>query len=125
MGIERVIKSRLIKKESFLYKGRLDRRIKISGHRVEPLEVEKVIHSFPGIQESVVMGISDSEEKTELVACIVANPKIEELALKTFLNQKLPIYMRPASFIYVEAIPRLRNGKIDYQTIKNLITERK
>jgi amino acid adenylation domain-containing protein len=108
-----------------LYKGRLDRMIKISGHRIEPLEVEKVIHSFPGIQESVVTGISDVEEKMGLVACIVANPKIEELALKMFLNHKLPIYMQPTSFIYVEAIPRLRNGKIDHQKIKSLITERK
>lgn len=115
----------LNQEEELLYKGRLDRMVKIFGHRVEPMEVEKVIHSFPGIQEAVVMGISDEEEKTELVACIVANHKIEELALKTFLNQKLPIYMRPTFFIYIESIPRLRNGKIDHQTIKSLIAERK
>lgn len=112
-------------KGEFLYRGRLDRMVKISGHRVEPLEVEKIIYSFSGVKESVVMGISDEGGRTELTACIVANPKIDNLAFKRFLNQRLPIYMQPSSIIYIESIPRLRNGKIDYQTIKHLIMERK
>ncbi|MBL8676386.1 MAG: AMP-binding protein [Alphaproteobacteria bacterium] len=109
----------------FLFNGRLDRMAKISGHRIEPLEVEKVIYSFPGIKENVVMGIRDEEKRMQLAACIVAGPKIDKLAFKKFLNQSLPLYMQPTSIVWIKSIPRLGNGKIDYQTISQLVMRRK
>lgn len=109
-------------RNEFVYKGRLDRMVKICGYRIEPQEIEEVIYTFSGVQECVVMGITDQKDKIHLAACIAAKPKGANLQFKKFLNQNLPSYMHPEYIYWVDILPRLNNGKINYKKIEYLIT---
>lgn len=109
----------------FVYKGRLDRMVKICGYRIEPREIEEIIYTFSGVQECAVVGITDLKGKLQLAACVAAKPKGDNLQFKKFfkkfLNQNLPSYMHPEYIYWLDVLPRLNNGKLDYMEIKNLV----
>ena len=43
--------------------------------------------------------------------------RLSIIALKQFGTEKLPRYMVPDQFVFVDALPRTSTDKIDYQTI--------
>lgn len=106
----------------FVYKGRLDRMVKIFGYRIEPREIEDVIYTFSGVQECAVIGITDQKGQIQLAACIAARPKGDKLMFKKFLNQNLPAYMHPTYICWTDTLPRLNNGKLDHKKIEYLVT---
>ncbi len=95
--------------------GRKDFQVKIRGYRVEVAEVETALRQHEKIKEVAVVGRSDPSGNSRLVAYVVPAVKIETSAstLRQFLSQKLPDYMIPASFIFLECLPVTPNGKID------------
>ena len=95
--------------------GRLDKQVKIRGHRIEVEEVEAVLRGHPGVQEAAVVARGDGVESRQLVAYVVApaGVKASAGALLTLLREKLPEHMVPSAFVTLEALPRLPNGKLD------------
>ena len=65
--------------------------------------------------EAIVASKNNNDGDQRLVAYIV--PKlVNELSineLRLILSQKLPSYMVPTDFMFIDSIPRLPNGKID------------
>src|SRR5262249_26396139 len=57
----------------------------------------------------------ESSEENELVGYIVPNQNSVALAsdLRFLLHQKLPEYMVPTSFVFLNALPLTPNGKVD------------
>jgi len=95
--------------------GRIDDQVKIRGIRIEPGEVTAVLNLCPGLKESVVIAREDELKNRRLVAYLVpsngtAPPPAE---LRSFLAEKLPVYLIPSAFIELKALPRLPSGKID------------
>ena len=95
--------------------GRKDFQVKIRGYRVEVAEVETALRQHEKIKEVAVVGRSDPSGNSRLVAYVVPAAKIETSAstLRQFLSHKLPDYMIPASFIFLECLPVTPNGKIN------------
>ncbi len=95
--------------------GRLDNQVKIRGHRVELGEIEAALNRHPAVKESVIVArVRDSAENNllgYLVAKHQAAPTVGEL--RDYLKQKLPEYMIPSTFIIIDNLPLLPNGKID------------
>ncbi|MCU0288184.1 MAG: amino acid adenylation domain-containing protein, partial [Acidobacteria bacterium] len=99
--------------------GRIDSQVKIRGFRIELGEIENELLGYPGVKEAVVEVKEPGGEKTICAYIVpgVLNPGIgtglavEEL--RGYLAAKLPAYMIPAYFIYLEKLPLTRNGKID------------
>ncbi len=92
--------------------GRFDFQVKIRGFRIELGEIEAVLCAHPLIREAVVIATGTTDKR--LVAYLVATR--EQLAaseLRAYLVEKLPDYMIPAHFMYLEALPLTPNGKID------------
>ncbi len=102
----------------YCYHGRLDRMLKCSGFRVEPAEIERVINNHPGVEQCVVIGITDPTSGQRPAAAIILNQGAELSEINLFIRQKLPAYMRPCKYIPMETIPCLTNGKIDYLAIE-------
>ncbi|MER5769825.1 amino acid adenylation domain-containing protein [Streptomyces sp. NPDC001985] len=50
--------------------GRVDRQVKIRGHRVEPDEVESVLSTHPGVATAAVVAVDRAGGQTELVAYV-------------------------------------------------------
>ncbi|MBD2254651.1 non-ribosomal peptide synthetase, partial [Nostoc parmelioides] len=107
------------------YLGRLDNQVKIRGYRLELGEIEALLSEYPEIQESVVIASEILSGDKRLVAYI-APKNINIPDLRQYLADKLPVYMIPAHFITLDALPRNPNGKIDRKAlpaVENLSSE--
>jgi amino acid adenylation domain-containing protein len=95
--------------------GRLDHQVKIRGFRIELGEIEAALHKHPAIQQSVVVVREDMPEEVRLVAYIVPDQgqAVAFHELYDFLKKWLPDYMLPATFVSLDALPLMVNGKID------------
>lgn len=98
---------------NFEYLGRLDRQLKIRGHRVDPEEIERTLHAHPLIEDvAVVPQVSKGD--TILTGWIVrSEASLTERILRTYLAQRLPFHLIPSRLNFVERIPRKPSGKID------------
>jgi amino acid adenylation domain-containing protein len=100
------------------YLGRIDNQVKIRGFRIELGEIETVLNTHPQIQQTVVIAIEDIPGNKRLVAYVVkSDDSITTYHLREFLQQKLPEYMVPSTFVTLDTIPLTPNGKIDKKAL--------
>jgi len=99
--------------------GRVDRQIKIRGFRVELNEIENALLTHSLIKDAVVINIPMENGNNALYAYIVKKT-IEDIQIKEYLKSRLPSYMIPLSFIYLEKLPLNKNGKVDYKELANI-----
>ena len=92
---------------------RIDFQIKINGQRVEVEEIENIIYCNKKIKECVVVLIND-------VLTCVYNGDVTKNEIKTLAEKRLPNYMIPKKYIYLQDFPKTLNGKIDRKRIKNM-----
>lgn len=99
--------------------GRIDNQVKIRGFRIELGEIEALLNQHPAVQASVVVIRGDSPSDKHLVAYIVPNAASSELVVKlrNFLEERLPQYMLPTTFVSLEALPLTPNGKVDRKAL--------
>jgi amino acid adenylation domain-containing protein len=98
------------------YRGRLDAQVKIRGYRIELGEVESVLGRHAAVREVVVILRGESPDEQRLVAYVVPRddlPTVSELS--GYLKSKLPEYMVPSAFVFLNALPLTPNGKRDYR----------
>ena len=98
---------------SIEFLGRSDRQVKIHGFRIELEEVEATLRQHPAIKQAVVTVC----ENERLIAYIVAHPAPTTNELRHFGQEKLPEYMLPSAFVFLDAIPLTPNGKIDFKSL--------
>ena len=70
------------------------------------------------MREAIVLALDNIPENKRLIAYVVARdsaPLVKEL--REHLKKKLPEYMVPATFIYLEKIPLTTNGKVDRKAL--------
>ena len=96
--------------------GRMDNQIKIRGYRIEPEEISAVLTRHPGVRSAVVRAWADSHGEKRLLAYVVSEnaATVDHSELKTFMRARLPEYMVPAEFVWLERLPLTLNGKVDY-----------
>ncbi|HEY6229611.1 MAG TPA: amino acid adenylation domain-containing protein, partial [Verrucomicrobiae bacterium] len=120
-GDERLYRSgdlaRRLENGDLEYLGRIDHQVKIHGFRIELGEIESVLNSHPSLRECAVIA-DDSTGEKRLVAYVVARegqPAINDL--REFAGRRLPTYMVPAKFIFLEKMPLTVNGKVDRKAL--------
>jgi amino acid adenylation domain-containing protein len=98
--------------------GRIDNQVKIRGFRIELGEIEAVLNKHPQVQQSVVIVREDIPENKHLLAYLVTSDKaLKSNQLREDLKQKLPEYMIPSAFVFLETLPLTPNGKIDRKAL--------
>ncbi len=97
------------------FRGRTDRQVKVLGFRIELEETETVLRQHPAVATAVVMAREDIAGGKRLVAYVVMNqdPPATVSELRTFLQAKLPNYMIPSGFVFLDSLPLTPNGKVD------------
>ncbi|HFZ1794672.1 TPA: amino acid adenylation domain-containing protein, partial [Serratia marcescens] len=103
------------------YLGRNDQQVKIRGFRIECGEVEAQLSNDPRVRSVAVDAIDDGDGGKRLVAWVVPAPEAERATLATGLRQhlqaRLPDYMVPVAYVWLEALPLTGNGKLDKRAL--------
>lgn len=99
--------------------GRMDNQIKLHGHRIELGDMESNLRSLEEVADAVVLPVK-KEDRVESVAAfiVLSGPKQgtdfeQAAALKAKLGEKVPPYMIPRKFVFLESFPMNANGKAD------------
>jgi amino acid adenylation domain-containing protein len=101
------------------YLGRIDNQVKVRGYRIELGEIESTIASDPRVKSCAVLVREDEPGNKQLVGYVVPqegrSPTAEDL--RQFVKQKLPEYMAPAHFVFLDSLPLTHNGKVDRKAL--------
>lgn len=101
--------------------GRADAQIKVRGFRVEPAEVQRALLDVAGVREASVGLRAVSGDVEVLAAYVVANGAAADGGeLGRVLRERLPDYMVPACFVFVDALPISPTGKVDLRQLAAL-----
>ena len=100
-------------------KGRSDDIINVGGFKVNPIEVEEVAMSYPGIRDCACVSSKNPILGTILKLLIVADRETNRRSLVEYMKSRLESYKIPAVIEYSNIIPHNRNGKIDRQMLNN------
>jgi len=95
--------------------GRGDYQVKIRGQRLELGEVEAVLNAHPGVATCVAQARGAQPDDKTLVAYVVPKPNqvLDAPTLREFMRQRVPEYMIPATFVFLDALPLTPNGKVN------------
>ncbi|AWR95768.1 AMP-binding protein [Acidianus brierleyi] len=99
------------------FKGRADDVIKVSGYRLGPEEIEKIILQHPSVQDVAVIGKPDKVRGNIIKAFIVLKPGYHpsnELKnqIQQLVKNKLASYAYPREIEFVNELPRTETGKL-------------
>lgn len=89
--------------------GRRDGQVKINGKRIELPGIEAVLRAQPETNQVVVVKSAQSKKLT----AFYTGAALEEDAWRAFAQERLPSYMVPSRFVWLEQLPLTRNGKVD------------
>ena len=111
------------------YIGRNDFQVKIHGLRIELGEIENKLSEFTAVNQAIVL-CREHDNNKYLVAYYTINNSVEqrqeaenrkdENEMRSFLALKLPDYMIPSVFVYMEEMPFNTSGKIDRKALPSL-----
>jgi acyl carrier protein len=118
------------------YLGRIDNQVKIRGFRIELGEIESELAKHPSVREAVVLaldrpgqqasshsGVDSNRDPArgdkQLVAYVVCGqgPAASIGELRRHMEERLPSYMVPSSYVTLRALPLTVNGKVDYKAL--------
>ncbi len=104
---------------NLVFLGRADYQVKLRGFRVELGEIEAVLQQHPAVQATVVHVWEETRGDQRLVGYVVTQDghDLNRDDLIQFLNERLPEYMVPATFVELPALPLTPNGKVDRKAL--------
>ncbi len=109
------------------FEGRMDSQVKVNGYRIELGDLEANLRALPEIADAVVLPVEKHGRIDALAAIVVL--AVEKTGsdfaftsqLKARLGERLPAYMIPRKFLYVDAFPMTANGKADRRKLAELL----
>jgi len=103
--------------------GRKDNTIKVSGYRIDALEVESIVNMNFDVTNSCLLKTSFFDIN---ILCLVieSNKKINHEKIFNFLKKKLPSYSLPKKIISLKKFPLNQNNKIDRNKLKKILNEK-
>ena len=83
------------------------------GENISCTEVEAAALEFPGVSHAAALGIPDARLGEKLVLAMVAQPGVDDDALKKHIADRLAIYKVPRQIVRLDALPYNALGKIN------------
>jgi D-alanine--poly(phosphoribitol) ligase subunit 1 len=94
------------------FEGRIDNQIKLHGYRIELADVEANLRALSGVRDAVVLPVLKQGAVDSLAAFVILSEKTE----------RLPAYMIPRRFSFLESFPMNTNGKADRRRLAEALT---
>jgi acyl-CoA synthetase (AMP-forming)/AMP-acid ligase II len=90
------------------------------GENIYSWEVEEALRAHPDIAEVAVIAVPDEIWGESVKACVQMRPgrSATDAELIEYTRTKIASYKKPKSIDFVEALPRLFNGKIDKKALR-------
>lgn len=106
--------------------GRIDFQIKLNGYRMELEEIETQLRQSQYVRETIVVPVYKNGKVVHLIGAVVPHEKVEDnlemtTNIKHELKSRLPEYMIPRKFEWMEQLPLTSNGKLDRKKIAEVV----
>jgi acyl-CoA synthetase (AMP-forming)/AMP-acid ligase II len=101
--------------------GRKDDMIISGGENVHPVQVEEAIADFPGVADSIVVGLPDDHWGERIVAYVVRKGDgVTAGALDEHLknHERLANFKRPRAYRFIDSLPMTATGKKMHYKLK-------
>jgi D-alanine--poly(phosphoribitol) ligase subunit 1 len=101
------------------FEGRIDAQIKLYGYRIEIGDVEANLRALPAVRDAVVIPVIKDGAAQSLAAFVLLAARDEashfnlSQRLRNQLSERLPLYMLPRKFVFLDTFPMTPNGKVD------------
>ena len=93
------------------------------GCNVYPKEVETLLDTLPGVQESAVIGVPHADFGEAVVAIMVADQTVDKARVDAFLKDKLARHKQPKRVIRVAELPRNALGKVRKNILRDTYSD--
>lgn len=97
--------------------GRMDRMLKIRGNRVYPEEIEAKLLDHPDVLDAVAVQGADPD-RLKAILNVTRPGALNAFKLMQFLAKRLPSYMIPQDFEFVDDIPKTASGKVAHAALQ-------
>lgn len=104
--------------------GRIDHQVKVRGNRVELQEIESVLSRHPAVRHAAVAARATGDGSLGLHGFVVIRPDstVRASELRSFAGERLPDYMLPATFTFIDHLPLTPAGKVDRKELARIAT---
>ena len=110
--------------DTFVHLGRADDIVKVGGRRISLGHIEQHLRQVPGVLDAAVVAVPDEGVRgTRILAAIVA-PGLDVKTLRATLAMWLDPATTPRRYVFVDALPRETNGKLQRQRLLALFSAR-
>jgi acetyl-CoA synthetase len=109
----------------FWIMGRLDDVIKVSGHRLGPMEIESALVSHPLVAEAAVIGYPHEVKGEAIYAFVTLKEGVNKSSrlkdeLKNHVRDTIGPIAKPEKLQFADALPKTRSGKIMRRILKKI-----
>ena len=107
------------------YLGRADTQVKVRGNRVELGEIEGVLGLHPAVSSAAVLEHSQAERQwlVAFVQPVADSERPDVNALREHVERRLPSFMIPHRFEFVERLPLTTAGKVDRRALRTRVDD--
>lgn len=115
---------------AYVYAGRSDDMLKVSGQYVSPIEVEMVLMQHEAVLEAAVIGVDQGGLVKTCAFVVLKQPAMETshdvLAgqLKAFVKTQLAPHKYPRDILFVDDLPKTATGKIQRFRLRQQLQSR-
>jgi len=109
---------------NYRFLGRRDNQIKSRGYRIELGDIETALHTHALVAECAAVAVPDPMVTNRIQAWVVATADVTSTELTAHCAARLPSYMVPERFCFLDVLPRTSTDKIDRRELtKRAVTD--
>jgi acyl-CoA synthetase (AMP-forming)/AMP-acid ligase II len=101
--------------------GRAHAILNLGGNKISPEPIELVLAQFPGVVEAAAVAVANAYGNNEICAVVVSREKLDEAALRTHCDARIPRPFAPVKYIFVDSLPHNEMGKLDRGPLQETI----
>jgi D-alanine--poly(phosphoribitol) ligase subunit 1 len=102
------------------FRGRADNQVKMRGYRIELEEIDHALATIPGVERALAVVLRSGDGGGRIAAAYCGRV-LADADLIAECRTRLPDYMTPGQFVWVESLPTNSNGKADRRGAASLI----